>query len=179
MIVVASVHHTGTNFVWQDLLSGLTEVGMNYGHYGKIQPPENGFTRIHCDLAQYDYLEWWLERYNCVVPLRHPMSVAASWKARGEDLSLLPFQWEILKNEVDPHKPSYLPMDVPERDKWLAEFNERNGLNIHTDWPVIMSCNKSAELSQNDRQAVIEVMADGFFDRFGYEDEVDVFYENS
>lgn len=168
MILIASVHHTGTNFVWQHLLNGMTEVGMNYSHYA-IPPVCIGFVRIHCDLLQHDYLEYWLKHALCIVPLRHPLTVAVSWKARDKDLSELPGQWQILKNEVDPHDPMYLPIDSPDRMNWLDRISRNMGQELQTDWPVVMSCNKSAELTDTERDAVVAVMADGFFDRFGYE----------
>jgi hypothetical protein len=170
MIVVASVHHTGTNFVWQHLLKGMTQVGMNYDPSGRKRPPENGFVRIHCDTDQHGYLQWWLKQFPCIVPLRHPMAVAASWKAREKSLDNLAIQWKILKEKVDPYLPMYLPIDSPDREQWLEQIRGFLNPELQTDWPVIMSCNKSAELSDNDRQAVVEVMADGFFDRFGYEE---------
>ena len=125
--------------------------------------------RIHCDLPQHDSLEWWLSRYPCIVPMRHPLTVAASWKARNEDLSLLPGQWAILKTEVDPYEPMYLPIDSPDRMNWLDTICRNIDRELQTDWPVVMSCNKSATLTDSERAAVVEVMADGFFGRFGYE----------
>lgn len=169
MIVVAGVHHTGNNFVWQHLLKGMTQVGMNYDPSGRKRPPENGFVRIHCDLSQHNYLEWWISRYLCIVPLRHPLTVARSWKARDKDLSLLPVQWQILKKEVDPHEPMYLPLDSPDRMNWLDTISRNMGQELQTGWPVVMSCNKSAELTDEEREGVVAVMADGFFDRFDYE----------
>ena len=168
MILIASVHHTGTNFVWQHLLNGMTEVGMNYSHY-VIPPAYLCFVRIHCDLLQHKYLEYWMKRAHCIVPMRHPLSVAASWKARDKDLSELPGQWQILKNEVALYDPMYLPIDSPDRNNWLHAISRKIDQEIQTDWPVVMSCNKSAELTEAEREAVVAVMADGFFDRFGYE----------
>jgi hypothetical protein len=170
MIVVASVHHTGTNFVFQHLLNGMRQVGMGHYRYVDEPMPAKSFTRIHCDMDQSGFLEWWLLRCECVVPMRHPVSVAESWKARGKDLANLARQWSTLKTQVEPYEPSYLPLDVEDKEKWLTEFNEKTGLNIHTQWPVVMSCNKSATLTETERAAVVEVMDDGFFDRFGYED---------
>ena len=169
MIVVASVHHTGTNFVWQNLLNGMTQVGMDHARYVNGSIPEHGFTRIHCDLAQSPYLKFWLERGHGIWPLRHPLLVATSWRARDKSLETLAGQWQILKNKVDPYQPMYLPLDSPDRMNWLHTISRNIGQELQTDWPVVMSCNKNAELSENDRAAVIEVMADGFFDRFGYE----------
>ena len=164
MIVVASVHHTGTNFVWQHLLKGMKQVGM-----GSDGAPKNSFARIHCDLSQHIFLERWLKKCPCIVPLRHPLTVAASWKARGKNLSNLAGQWQILKTEVDPYLPMYLPIDSPEREQWLEPIRGFIDPKLQTDWPVVMSCNKSAELTDDERASVFEVMADGFFDRFGYE----------
>jgi hypothetical protein len=168
MIVVASVHHTGTNFVHQHLLKGFPQTGMNYSHYKK-PPDHRGHVRIHCDLSQHTYLPWWLKQFPCIVPMRHPMKVAASWKARDKSLDNLAIQWKILKEKVAPYDPFYLPLDVPDRQRWLDDIICFLETDLQTDWPVIMSCNKSAELSENDKEAVIEVMADGFFDQFGYE----------
>ena len=169
IVVVASVYHTGTNFVSKELFKGWHGYSMTWARYNRGQPSGNGICLIHCDVEQSPCLRWWLGEHNTVVPVRHPLLVAASWKAQDKDLNLLPAQWEILKSTVAPHDPMYIPLDVPNRDSYLFKMNQRLGLNIQTDWPVIMSCNKSATLSENDREAVIEVMADGFFDRFGYE----------
>ena len=104
-----------------------------------------------------------------VVPMRHPVSIFESWIAQDKPLALLPNQFQILKTMVDPVGPIYLPLDVPDRDSWLAKLNARLGLELQTDWPVIMSCGKRATLTDAHREAVVEIMADGFFDRFGYE----------
>ncbi len=169
MVVIASVHHTGTNFVWQHLLNGMTQVGMNYDPSGRNRPPKNAFVRIHCDFGQYQYLEWWCRQFPVIVPMRHPLTVAESWKARDKDLSPLPAQWNILKNEVHQYNPLYLPIDHPDREAWLDAIRRKLGIQIQTDWPVVMSCNKSAELTDEERADVVAVMADGFFDRFNYE----------
>ncbi len=147
----------------------MTQVGMNYDPSGRKRPPENGFVRIHCDLAQYDYLEWWLQKYPCIVPMRHPLAVAASWKAREKSLDDLAGQWSILKEHVDKYEPMYLPVDSPDRMHWLDTISRNIGQDLQTNWPVVMSCNKTATLNDSERDAVVEVMADGFFDRFGYE----------
>lgn len=170
MIVVASVYHTGTNFIFQHLLKGMTQVGIAPDSKYVKGLPRNSFARIHCDLSQHVYLQWWLLRCLCVVPMRHPVSVAESWKARGRDLANLAIQWNILKTEVDPYEPMYLPIDSPDRMNWLDTISRNIDRELQTDWPVVMSCNKSATLTETEREAVVEVMDDGFFDRFGYEE---------
>jgi hypothetical protein len=62
-----------------------------------------------------------------------------------------------------------LPIDSPAREQWLDPIRGFLHKELQTDWPVVMSCNKSAELTDDERESVFEVMADGFFDRFGYE----------
>jgi hypothetical protein len=167
-VVVASVHHTGTNFVFQELLKGLKQIGMAYSkHY---RPPDNAFTRIHCDMQQSPYLHWWVSRFPTIVPLRHPASVAVSWKAREKSMWALENQWEILREMVAPYNPIYLPIDVDDRQSWLDKLNERLGMNIQTDWPVIMSRKQTATLEDEELASVGRVMADGFFTQFGYGD---------
>ena len=169
MIVLVSVWHTGTNFVFQHLFAGLAPVGMNHNCYLNGHPPNSGLVRIHCDFDQHKYLPYWVSKFRCVVPLRHPLSVARSWKAREKNLKLLPVQWQVLKRDVAPHNPLYLPLDALDRQDWLDRINEALGMDLQTDWPVIMSCEKTATLTEAERDSVSEVMADGFFDRFGYE----------
>ncbi len=175
IVVVASVHHTGTHFLFEHLFDGWHRYNMGYDCIS--EPHGNGIVRIHCDHQQSQYLPRWLDSHRAVVPMRNPFAVATSWKAREKDLDgfgslmeKLNSQWDCLKKMVQPYNPIYLPIDAPDRENWLAALNKELGLELQTDWPVVMSCNKSAELSFNDRQAVIEVMADGFFDRFGYEE---------
>ena len=167
IVVVASVHHTGTHFVVDELFKGWRHYAMSYGNIKG--PIGDGVTRIHIDKDQSIYLPRWMEHQPLVVPMRHPASVVESWLARDKPIEPLLPQWEMLKTMVDPARPIYLPLDVPDRDRWLGELNGKLGLKLQTDWPVIMSCGKSAVLSDVHRAAVVEVMADGFFDRFGYE----------
>lgn len=151
----------------EELFKGWRHYAMNYGNIKG--PIGDGVTRIHIDENQSEYLPRWMESHCAVVPMRHPASVIESWLARDKPFEPLLTQWQILKTMVDPADPIYLPLDVPDRDRWLSELNCKLGLELQTDWPVIMSCGKSAVLSDVHRAAVAEVMADGFFDRFGYE----------
>ena len=167
IVVVASVHHTGTHFLYEHLFDGWHRY--NSGYDCIAEPHGRGIVRIHCDEQQSKYLPRWMDSHRVVVPMRHPMSVAASWIAREKDMKKLYFQWNCLKTLVHPCAPMYLPLDSPDRMNWLDTICRNVDEELQTEWPVIMSCNKSATLSENDRAAVIEVMADGFFDRFGYE----------
>jgi hypothetical protein len=56
----------------------------------------------------------------------------------------------------------YLPLDSPERLNWLDTISRNMDRKLQTDWPVVSSCNKSAELTDDERESVFEVMADGF-----------------
>ena len=169
MIVVASVHHTGTNFVGQEILKGFSNAGMGYRAYVKGVPTGKKQVRIHCELAHVDYLEWWCSKYPSIVPMRHPVKVFESWKVREKSFKNLAGQYDILKNIVSNFDTTYLPIDVPDRDDWLWQLNERFGLDIQTTWPVIMSRKETATLTDLELDLVRAVMSDGFFDRFGYE----------
>ena len=169
IVTVASVHHTGTQFITHEILKTFEARSLDHRNLVAGPAAKDIWIRIHCEPQSIDRLGYWCSSRATIVPLRHPAKVAASWKARGKDLSRLVAQWNILKNIVDEHDPMYLPIDVPDRMNWLDTISRNIDRELQTDWPVVMSCNKSATLSENDKAAVIEVMADGFFDRFGYE----------
>ncbi len=75
-------------------------------------------------------------------------------------------QYELLKGLVDPAEPFYLPIDTADRDKYLEQLSKLTGKHIHSRWPVVSSCGKTAELNANEMKMVTSVMSDGFFDPF-------------
>ena len=170
LVVIPSVWHSGTHFMTDQVVPDFT--AHHFDHRGWIAGSPRGDiqVRCHCEPEFAKSLQRWGKEGQCLVPMRHPILVAQSWKARGKTGRFLELaaQWKLLKDHIAPHDPLYLPIDSPDRENWLDKI--RNFLNseIQTDWPVIMSCNKSATLTDEEREAVIEVMADGFFDRFGY-----------
>jgi hypothetical protein len=113
-----------------------------------------------------------------IVPLRHPMEVAKSWKrrpGRGLELDKLPYWWQYMIGLVDPAKPWYLPLDVPDRDGYLDQINFDLGLSLKTDWAVkreeLASIPVDSKLTPVERRRVQDMIVKGapFFSRFGYE----------
>ena len=115
IVIVASVHHSGTHFMNDEIFSQFDARSLDHRNLIAGPPAENIKIRIHCEPETVDRLGGWCSRYEVVVPLRHPLAVATSWKARGKDLERLVCQWNILKNIVDEHDPMYLPIDSPDR----------------------------------------------------------------
>ena len=92
----------------------------------------------HIEPAQIKILQHWLnEAEHVVVPIRHPVKVAESWKLRNYDLAALDEQWRTLVDVVAPHDPIYLPVDHPDRNLYLDVLNERMGLDLQTDWKPV------------------------------------------
>lgn len=114
-----------------------------------------------------------------IVPLRHPLEVAKSWKRReigpGDTLKVLdlPQWWRLLIGVVDPAHPYYLPLDVPDRDNYLARICLLADVDLETDWPVLREdgappADPAVELTMEEWSSVTETIRDhlAFFQRF-------------
>jgi len=132
-LFLASVYHTGTRFCRESLFSDFS-----FGPHTIGEHPQA--TQIHIELAHIEPLQHWLNTAeHIVVPLRHPMLVAGSWKARGLDLVALDEQWRVFADVVMPSDPIYLPLDHPDRGLYLEILNQRMGLDLKTDWRPVGS----------------------------------------
>jgi hypothetical protein len=153
MILVASIHHTGTKTVFNDILR-------------EVEDKE----RIHIEPKFLEELKHWLKRATTIVPIRHPRTLAVGWKSRFKKLDELEEQIELLKTEIAPFNPFYLPIDNDDRDEWLNKVNLELKLNLTTNWPVIGRHGGDwLELSEDEERRVKTWMEDGFFAQFGYE----------
>ena len=147
MIVLASVPHSGSRFVLKLL-------------------PQPVFFRHVYEGESIEQIVALSRAYPVVVPLRHPLAVAQSWKDRGKPIASHPkhepmvAMWRTLIDVVDPLYPRYLPIDVPDRDAYFA--------GLETDWVPVKDSNPHVPLTDEDRAAVSELLADPFFARFGY-----------
>ena len=174
MIVIPTVPHTGTMFV-ADLFKriGYWRGALN----DHLQPDEyltgrkTVFIGHVVKQSQVDLALDKIRFCDCVVPLRHPYLVWESWKRQG--LLFEPFTqaWMNLIQQIDPHKPCYLPIDSEIRVYWLQELNCRLNLNIQTNWPVINSRNQTSHLKYTDIEAdqnIVKFTQDiqPFIDRF-------------
>jgi hypothetical protein len=163
-ILVPTVHHTGTKTVFNDILNGMEIINQQ-----DPTPPPSGKLRIHLDGPLIPDVVTWLRKAHVIVPIRHPRKVALGWKARHKKFARLDPQWTYLKELVDPYKPFYLPLDRPDRNKWLREINFALGTDFTTNWPVLgQHCAEELPLDDKDEHWLQNWMADGFFDKFGY-----------
>jgi len=152
--VVPTIPHTGTHFIRDHLLAGQEHYVQHLWPKSRVQLSQMATT------------------YRTIVPLRHPILVARSWKSRDKDIRELPDYWYALIQYIDPHEPQYLPLDSPNRDGELACLNLRFGTSFKTDWPV-MADDDSAKLARvpltdSETEDVVEMMvamAD-FFNRW-------------
>ncbi len=168
VIVVPSIHHTGTNFVLQNLLRKFAT------HPNTIAslPPEQSKVHVHVEPSLVGQLDHWVRlMYPMLVPIRHPASVARSWKARGKPVSEMVGQWQMLIDQVAPFKPSYLPLDVDNREDWLEAFCDKFSLDLSTDWEVvrgsgIVITDPDAELNAVELSEIDSLMSSPFFEQF-------------
>jgi hypothetical protein len=150
-LLLASVYHTGTRFCRGSLFSDF-----NFG--SQVIGSDAEATNIHIEPVHIKPLQYWLNAADhVVVPLRHPLLVAESWKARGMELAALDEQWRTLADVVVPHDPIYLPIDHPDRDLYLKELNQRMGLDLETDWQPVggilpHEIRNNEPLTDNERQ---------------------------
>ncbi len=152
--LVPTIPHTGTHFIRDHLLA-------KQEHYVQHLWPKS-----RSILGQMAAV------HQTIVPLRHPILVARSWKSRQKNIHELPDYWYALIQYIDPHRPSYLPLDSPHRDTWLKRLNNDLGTQLATDWPSMVDADsdKIARLPLTDAETddVVEMMvamAD-FFNRW-------------
>ena len=154
MILVASVHHTGTKLVYSWILENIDDLDKY---------------RVHIEPKNLEELRELREVADIIVPLRHPMIVANGWKRRGKRLEELGTQWHMLKTDIAPYNPYYLPIEHEDRDEWLTHIGQKLGVRLKTDWPIIgRTCAPAEELEEKDKALVLNWMKDGFFEQFGY-----------
>jgi hypothetical protein len=151
-VIIASVPHSGSRFL-QRLL------GWKFLHVYDGESLD--------EITQHELI---------AVPLRHPIAVAESWKRRGKPIAEHPKHEPMVRmfrnliERVDPLGPIYLPLDNGHREAALLELGLRTGRLLATDWrPVTDDIEFPAvSLTEHERAAVTELMADPFFERVGY-----------
>ena len=174
MIVVTSVPHSGTHFVAHHLLEELP----NKRSLGYFSPPAPTTGKYVChtyDESMQDLTNALDNGNPCIVPIRHPLKVAVSWKRRGKDPNdAIPF-WQRLIDQIDPYCPFYLPMDSDEREDWLDNIHKApywGSLVAETDWPDKSDGHKGLvqALTYTEMLAVVDLIyAEApFFTRFDY-----------
>ena len=157
IIVVPSIPHTGTMFVYHEILKEIPQ---------EIRNPKKGPGKIQIHIYQDRMDELYsLSAYPWIVPLRHPEKVAITWKSREKDLAELREFWWRLLDLVDSFEPHYLSIDAPNRNAQLAKINESIGLNAQTDWPIVASHGLSATLTSAERSHFVMPFVGFYEDR--------------
>lgn len=145
IIVVPSIPHTGTNFVWKIVLKDLEP---------EIRNPRkfpNGKIWIHTYAERIPELLT-LKDYPWIVPMRHPFEVGRTWKGRQKSLDYLVTLYNIHLEHVYPQKPFYLCVDGEHRDRQLDRINRLTGFDVHTDWHKEASLGHSSELTSQETE---------------------------
>ena len=99
------------------------------------------------------------------------MKVALSYKVRRESLETMGDYFRRLMTGIDPLKPLYLPLDVPDRQDYLDRINSELNLDLTTDWSAVGSFDQESRLTGTDHDIMADFMDEHsvFFHRFGYE----------
>lgn len=132
MIVVSTIPHSGSRLLVDEILKTPWQALAN-----KPKPGFNYFEHIYTHNAPLHKMR--MEQYSAIVTLRHPLLVASSWKQRGMDIGEMCVCWYILVEQLDKYEPLYLPIDAKDRDEYLNKINQKLGLDLQTDWPLVNS----------------------------------------
>ncbi len=131
--------------------------------------------QLHAAPTMMVRVEEWLKKccdegLPIIVPLRHPFSVAHSWRLRGDRLEDMFEQWRLLIQCCDRCEPYYLPVDHPEREGFLDELREATGAPIETRWKKYGHKPCMAFLTPDELRQVNELCASEFVQAFYTED---------
>ena len=166
-MILASVRSTGTRF--------FTEVLRNAGipcykkeeitAYGGVL--SDGLHTSHCEPTHMYHLETKASRYPLFLPMRHPRKVAESWIKRGWAINSLFFaEWYNLFWLHEKYDGHWLPIDTPDRDKYLQEAGEIAGVGLKTDWKAFKTTQtdfKPLGMTVEQAMKVLSVMPFDFY----------------
>ena len=176
MFFIASVHHTGTQFT-EKLFKDHGYAPTDKTPRENVGNSHNDFHRAHiADSVKTELKDWLDQGLPTIVPLRHPVEVAKSWKRRKKHLQQMRAQFQLLETLVAPYEPYYLPLDHPERDLYFKEIALLDP-ELATDWPIVASkragSDHKAQLADRpfdteDRLVMMELMELPVLKRFYY-----------
>ena len=150
IVVVTSIPHTGTQFVWNQILGWL---GPEIRNPARSQN-KHGKIWIHSEPGRLDELAT-LSDYPWIVPMRHPLRVGESWKGRSKNLDKLVELYRIQQKFINKFDPLYLPIDATNRQYFLDKINERLGTLIETDWANTTSTGHWNWLEDDEREMLM------------------------
>lgn len=169
MIVTVSVPHSGTHFTWELLKS--------VGYAPRTKSSDSGerkYGHIHTygtDNAAEQLADAKARGWRVIVPLRHPMATAQTHKNRRKGIldgkNPMLRCWRSLIEEAPALDPLWLPIDTPDRQRYLGKINAELGVEIVTDWkPVSHYAKEHHALTRAEIDAVRELLDDPFVTRF-------------
>lgn len=168
-MIVTSVPHSGTHFVVYELLKDYTDVRDDDFKAGLWKYQSHTYSNAMDELKRL-----LSQGHPCIVPVRHPVLVAQSWKRRGkEPLESIPF-WSRLINEIHQYHPFYIPIDMMyARDAALSVINQRLKIKLETDWPIVRDSgprDTKILLSKKEESEILGFMDEEprFFEEFHY-----------
>ena len=150
IVVVVSVPHSGTQFVFKQLLGWLEPEIRNPAR----SADKHGKIWFHVDPDRLVELRS-LTDYPWIVPMRHPLRIGESWKGRHKRLDRLVELLEIQRNFVHQFNPLYLPIDAANRQDFLTEINQRLGTELETDWANFTSTGHWDWLDEAEREMLM------------------------
>jgi hypothetical protein len=100
------------------------------GRQGFLPGPVEQGQKYFCHLTE-PHAGTAMQQCFTVVPLREYDEVAASWKRRGMNPSILERQWRAMRALSGVH---FLQIDAPDRDEQLARLSAALGVSLKTDW---------------------------------------------
>lgn len=158
-LLLVSVQRTGTRFTQRILTAA------------KIKTAQ-----IHPVQTRTNQLDNWLKKNTkqnlpIIVSLRHPISVALSWRSREDSVEKMFDQWAYLVQIIAVSKPLFLPVDHPEKQEYLDELSRYVGKPLETDWKKYGNrpVTPPAELSSGEIDQCNQLVATTFLSDF-YED---------
>lgn len=172
-LIIASVPHTGSHFLID--MVGYTVLPKDSMMKHAIERNQK-FYRFH-HVYGGESMEWLLkfgQMAPVISPLRHPMSVAQSWKNRGKAITKedrrAPMV-DLFHNLIELAQRvriTFLPLDVPNRNLHLRRVSEVARRQLRTRWAFFGpgSVKPEIALTSSDRDAVTELMTHPFFEPY-------------
>ena len=172
MLIVGTVPHTGSHFLINMLEeNGYSVLPKDEMMRHAVERNQRFYRFQHVYDSSMDLLTEYGRIAPVISPLRHPMSVAQSWKNRGKPIvkqdvhAPMIYLFHNLIELAQRVRVSFLPLDMPCRGARLNRVSEIAGRSLRTRWayygpgPV----KPDVPLTEDDKAAVDELMTHPFF----------------
>ena len=133
-ILIPTVPHSGTHLIHDMFVqAGFESAPIQNRHTG------NTVTTTHIDRDErLSRVLSMMNEYQAVTPIRHPYLVEESWRRREQPLDRL---YATYRRLPALHEAGALivPVDSPERDKYIKRINKSLGINLKPDWKTVVN----------------------------------------